>query len=159
MNELDRKKFAVYERTLGRFVDKLREFSYKILEEIHGNRAYIRANVDSLAGLIDMAEKIESAIKQVRIELNHQNSNMEKFRTEIRSSLERGFTEQRERIKRLKKGLPDEEILEFAEAKEITSGPTFDIGDHTAHIWPDRNIVEPKKKVSFFGIGWVSVEL
>ncbi|HEC61517.1 MAG TPA: hypothetical protein ENI27_04615 [bacterium] len=115
MNEFDRKKFVVYEQSLARFVDYLRKYSYEIKEEIHGNRSYIKSNSDDLSGLIDMSEKIESDLKQIHIDLNHQNSNMDQFRTEIRTSLERGFTELRERIKKLKNGEEVKVIKDFDE--------------------------------------------
>ncbi len=121
MNEFDRKKFVVYEQSLARFVDYLRKYSYEIKEEIHGNRSYIKSNSDDLSGLIDMSEKIESDLKQIHIDLNHQNSNMDQFRTEIRTSLERGFTELRERIKLLGKE-PKDEINSRNEALTFISG-------------------------------------
>ena len=160
MNKLDRKKMAVYERTLGHFIDKLRQFYNDLDSAIFkvGNTA--NNTYTAVTNLNDLILELKTKSDLLIMESNSQNARLEKFRVEIRNSLERNFTEQRERMKRAIKKLPDEERPKFAKAEDITSGPPISFAETNMsgiYKFPERRS-EPKV-ISFFGLRRLKVEL
>lgn len=155
MNELDRKKMTVYERTLGHFIDKLRQFYSDLDSAIFSVKNIANNTYTAVTNLNDLNLELKTKIDFLIRESSSQNAQLEKFRVEIRNTLERNFTEQRERMKKVIKKLPDEEPIKFTETKGITGDATYsEPGDNTIRVLRS----EPKI-ISFIGLGRLKVEL